>query len=381
MASDYPDSSLDDYDETPEEFVERFFEITPGFSDFRIDNNISNSSDQVFRIAVEEKDNTINTLEFVNQNYVIPLNLESINPDNFPKNYHLENSHFENTKLNNDLCQANYSNSIEKNSPDINDSNQPYSFEFCDDDNDNPIINMTINEEDLCCEISQNIISTYENSFNETSSCETSFNENSSYETSFNENSSCETSFNENSSCETSFNETSSCETSFNENSSLECLSIDNIHRGCFSTLSLIGNIVNQNHHLIFPQPMGIPIACVGTFTRPTVSRGGLVCRPAGLPVVDCEFQQFKAYLNSRVLQDSNKEMSRSSLHELYNSLKGVLNMPDLSRDEKRNKEKVFYKLFQFRFPVSYLIETFPSQMLLPAILKSGKGKFHSNAP
>ena len=92
------------------------------------------------------------------------------------------------------------------------------------------------------------------------------------------------------------------------------------------------------------------------------------------------DFQRFKEYLNLKINGEKKKKVMKESLIIIYNQLQMNLEVGALSRDEKRDKNKILMKLYQNYTDVIKCIETIPDFLnpvwtLLQQKLKKKKEK------
>ncbi|OHS98526.1 hypothetical protein TRFO_08787 [Tritrichomonas foetus] len=103
------------------------------------------------------------------------------------------------------------------------------------------------------------------------------------------------------------------------------------------------------------------------------IGHGGSVrCQNGLLPEVNTIYS-FRSYLNRRVYNNPHTQMTKQVLHFLYELFIPVLNIPPLTRNEKRNKDLVYRKLFFFKQSIVFLLENYEKTFLLPIILYGKK--------
>ncbi|KAK8875930.1 hypothetical protein M9Y10_006108 [Tritrichomonas musculus] len=81
------------------------------------------------------------------------------------------------------------------------------------------------------------------------------------------------------------------------------------------------------------------------------------------------ELKKFIGYLNYKISGDRNIRFKKEKLHCLYNIFANHLGLKPLNRDDKRNKNHVFSKLFSHKDKVIECIEKKPEIFLAPALL------------
>ena len=90
------------------------------------------------------------------------------------------------------------------------------------------------------------------------------------------------------------------------------------------------------------------------------------------IKIQDMNPRIFNEYLNIKINKEKQKKVSKETLVYMYNKLQDHLKMPSLSREDRRDKKKIFNKLYKFSSEIYECFETDPQTFLHPVIMFSG---------
>lgn len=79
--------------------------------------------------------------------------------------------------------------------------------------------------------------------------------------------------------------------------------------------------------------------------------------------------KEFIEYLNYKINKDKKIKVTKNELKILYQQLKMQLPFSELTRDEKRSKDKLFEKLYSEYSNIVKFLEKYPQQFLEPVFL------------
>lgn len=82
-----------------------------------------------------------------------------------------------------------------------------------------------------------------------------------------------------------------------------------------------------------------------------------------------CSLEGFIEYLNYKINKDKKIKVTKNELVILYQQLKKQLPFGELTRSEKRSKNKIFEKLYPERSNIINFLENYPKQFLEPVFL------------
>ena len=82
--------------------------------------------------------------------------------------------------------------------------------------------------------------------------------------------------------------------------------------------------------------------------------------------------KQFMEYLNIKINKRKQTKVSKETLLYMYDHLQQHLQMSPLSRDDKRDKNRILRKLYLYSKEIIKCFETYPETYLEPIIMFSG---------